>query len=65
MSHQLSCWGYAECSAATGEGMDRLFERAGQEATRRAIEAARRQQLMPTAERRLFYPQRPFPTYQA
>ncbi|PTB72048.1 hypothetical protein M440DRAFT_1385150 [Trichoderma longibrachiatum ATCC 18648] len=65
MSHQLSCWGYAECSAATGEGMDRLFERAGQEATRRAIEAARRQQLMPTAERRLFYPQRPFPSYQA
>ncbi|KAK1239393.1 hypothetical protein MKX07_008881 [Trichoderma sp. CBMAI-0711] len=61
MSRHLRCWGYAECSAATGEGMDSLFERAGQEATRRAIEAARRQQQMPT-QRRLFYPQWPVPS---
>ncbi|TFA98642.1 hypothetical protein CCMA1212_009456 [Trichoderma ghanense] len=57
---QLRCWRYVECSAATGEGMDVLLEQAGQEATRRAIEAARRQQEMPT-ERRFFYTRGPFP----
>ncbi|RFU80406.1 rho type ras-like gtpase [Trichoderma arundinaceum] len=44
---------YLECSAMTGEGMEVMLEEAGQEATRRAVEVARRMRMAPS-KRRLF-----------
>ncbi|KAL7907007.1 hypothetical protein GGI35DRAFT_482373 [Trichoderma velutinum] len=44
---------YLECSAMTGEGVDVMLEEAGAEATRRAIEVARRMRMAPS-KRRLF-----------
>ncbi|KAL6793682.1 hypothetical protein GGI42DRAFT_345844 [Trichoderma sp. SZMC 28013] len=52
-ARRIGCHRYLECSAMTGEGVDVMLEEAGAEATRRAIEVARRMRMAPS-KRRLF-----------